>query len=206
MTESMHRTLAVTKLPRSVPALLTAVRAILAAMEGNPTFPSPSPPLAEVAAALGALEDAETARQSRTRGTRPVRDEAHAKLVVLVEGLRLHVQGIADATPENAAPIIESAGMRVKRPAVPAKPPFAVKPGLVSGSVALAVIAAGDRAAYGWQWSDDGGVTWHDVPVTMQAKTGIAGLTPGGTYRFRVRVWTKDGERDWGEAVAMIVT
>ncbi len=57
MTESLHRTLVVTKLPRSVPALLTAVRAILTAMEGNPTFPSPSPPLAEVAAAAGPGED-----------------------------------------------------------------------------------------------------------------------------------------------------
>ncbi len=206
MTESMHRTLVVTKLPRSVPALLTAVRAILTAMEGNPTFPSPSPPLAEVAAALAALDDAETARQPRTRGTREVRDAARAKLIPLVEGLRLHVQTVADTTPESAASVIEGAGMSVKRAALPTKAPFGARAGRVSGSVALAVLAAGDRAAYGWQWSDDGGVTWHDAPATMQAKTVIKGLVPGKTCSFRVRVWTKEGGQDWGEAVTTIVT
>jgi hypothetical protein len=206
MTESMHRTLAVTKLPRSVRALLGRTRLVLAAMDGNPHFPSPNPSLAAVTSALAALEDAETTRQSRTRGTREVRDERLAALVALLRELRGYVQSVADRDPDSAASVIESAGMSVKRPAVQTKPPFAVKPGRVSGSIALAVRSAGDRASYAWQWSTDGGITWDDAPRTTQAKTEIAGLRPGARCWFRFCVVTKDGEQDWGEPLSSIVT
>jgi hypothetical protein len=176
MTESMHRTLVVTKLPKSTPALLRLTRAVLAAMEGSPSFPAPTPSLASVASALADLDAAQTATQSRTRRTREARDARQAALVALLRQLGGCVQRAADGNPETASSVIETAGMSVKRPAVQTKPPFAVKPGRVSGSVQLVVRAAGDRASYLWRWSTDGGVTWHDAPQTMQAKTEIAGL------------------------------
>ncbi len=206
MTESMHRTLVVMKLPKSVPALLSRTRVVLTAIEGNPSFPGPTPSLAAVASALTALDDAQTVCLSRTRGTQEARDARQVALVALLHELRGYVQGVADGDPGGAASIIESAWMSVKRPAVQTKPPFAVKHGRVSGSVVLAVLAAGDRAGYLWQWSADGGVTWDNAPGTTQAKTEIAGLPVGKTCWFRVRVVTKEGEQDWGQAVADVVT
>jgi hypothetical protein len=206
MTESMHRTLVVTKLPKSVPTLLGLVRVFLTAMEGNPYFPAPTPGLDAVALVLAELDEAQTAMLSRTRGTREVRDAKRAALVVLLRGLRGYVQSVADRDPDSAASIIESAGMNVKRPAVQTKPPFAVKPGRVSGSVQLVARAAGDRVFYEWQWSTDGGVTWHDAPATMQAKTRLAGLPVGKTCWFRVRAVTKEGGQEWSQAVAWMVT
>jgi hypothetical protein len=206
MTESMHRILAVTKLPRSVPALLRAVQGILDALDGNPSFPSPSPSLATIHAALVALEEAEVALLTRARGTRAVRDEAHARLLTLLGVLLLHVQGVADQDPDHAPQLIESAGMSVKRPAVQTKPPFDVRSGRVSGVVVLAVRSAGDRTAYGWQWSTDEGITWHDAPTTMQAKTAITGLPTGAMCAFRHRVQTKDLTTDWSEAIEWRVT
>jgi hypothetical protein len=206
MTESMHRTLVVMKRPRVVPALLTLTRAILSAMANSPHFPSPTPSLAVLAAALAQLGHAQTAVLSRTRGTRETRDEKHAKLVTLLQQLERYVQSVADGNPDAAVSIIESAGMSVKRPAVQAKPPFAVKPGRVSGSVQLTVCSAGDRAAYYWQWSTDGGVEWRDAPATTQAKTAIAGLPVANMCWFRVRVVTKDGEQDWSQPLSNLVT
>jgi hypothetical protein len=206
MTASMHRTLVVTNLPKSVPALLSRTRAVLTAMTGNPSFPTPNPSLAALASALAALEGAETAVQSRTRGTRAARDEKRVELVALFGALRGYVQSVADGNQDNAASIIESAGLSIKRPAVQTKPPFAVKPGRVSGSVVLAVRSAGDRASYAWQWSTDGGLTWHDAPQTTQTTKEIADLPVGGTCWFRVRVVSKDGQQDWCESLSSLVT
>jgi hypothetical protein len=205
MTESMHRTLVVTRLPKSAPALLLLTRAVLTAMDGNPSFPSPRPSLAAVASALAELEEAQSATQSRTRGTREARDAKQAALVALFRTLRGYVQGVANGDPDNAGSIIESAIMSVKRPAVQTKPPFAVKSGRVSGSVVLAVRSAGDRVSYGWQWSTDGGIKWRVAPATTQARTEIAGLLVGTTCWFRFRVVTKDGEQDWSQPLSSVV-
>jgi hypothetical protein len=206
MTESMHRTLAVLKLPKTVPALLGVTRVILASMEGNPRFPAPTPPLAMVAAALAELDEAQIATLQRTHGTTATRDEKREALLVRLRELCGYVQRIADGSAEEAAAIIESAGMSVKRPAVQSKPPFAVKQGRVSGAVRLEVRSAGDRIGYAWQWSTDGGASWRDAPRTMQAKTEIAGLPLGKMCWFRFRVLTKEGEQGWAEAQGVLVT
>jgi hypothetical protein len=206
MTESMHRVRVALKLPQSVPGLLTWTRAVLTAMQGNPSFPAPQPSLDAVASALAALDQAETRALSRTRGTREARDEQRAALVALLGALRGYVQSVADASPEHAVSVIEGAGMRVRQPAVYTKPAFEVRAGRVSGSVVLAVIAAGDRAAYRWQWSTHGGLTWHDAPRTTQAKTEVAGLPMGKTCDFRVQVVTRDREQDWSEPRSSVVT
>jgi hypothetical protein len=43
------------------------------------------------------------------------------------------------------------------------------------------------------------------VPVTLQAKTDIGGLTSGTTYSFRVRPVLKTGESPWSQVVTMLV-
>jgi hypothetical protein len=206
MTESMHRVLTAPRLPRSTPALLRQTRAILVAMEASPHFPAPTPAMAAVAAALAELDDAQTTTLSRTRGTLAARDEKRAALMVCLRQLQTEVQRVADANPESAVSIIESAGMSVKRRAVQTKPPFAVKEGRVSGSVVLAVLCAGDRASYQWQWSLDGGVTWRGMPVTMQAKTELTGLAAGQVCWFRVRTTTRHGEGNWSAPRELLVT
>jgi hypothetical protein len=43
------------------------------------------------------------------------------------------------------------------------------------------------------------------APVTLQAKTTVAGLTPGATVQFRYRPVTKAGEGDWSQTVVLLV-
>jgi hypothetical protein len=205
MTVSMHKTLAALKLPTQVPALLGVAEAIILTMTGNPAFPAPTPSLAAVASARTDLWNAEVATRTRTRGMVAARNEKRAVLVKLLLRLKAYVQGVADEDPARAAALIESAGMMVKRSFVPAKPPFAVKPGAVSGSVRIAVRSAGDRACYRWAWSTDGGTTWRVAPATLQARTVLSGLVPGSSCAFRYRIVTKVGEGDWSEPLSFIV-
>jgi len=205
MTVSMHKTLAALKLPTQVPALLGVAEAIVLAMTGDPSFPDPAPSIATVASALADLHDAEVATLTRTRGTVAARNEKRAVLVGLLVRLKAYVQGVADEDPERAEVLIQSAGMNVRKSGAPAKPVFEARPGAVSGSVRMAVRAAGDRAAYEWEWSTDGGKTWRAAPATLQARTVLTGLASGSTCSLRYRTVTRTGEGDWSEPVLLLV-
>jgi len=205
MTKSTHRLRVALYLPESIPALLGVVEVVLKGMTGNSFFPSPSPSLASVAAALAELRDAEVAVQSRTRGTVELRDEKLAALGSLLTRLKAYVQGVADDDPEHAGSIIASAGMSLWKAGAGAKPPFTVKAGGVDGSVLLSVRAAAKDGAYLWEWSDDGGKTWNKAPTTKQTTTTVTGLPSGVMCLFRFRAVVRSGESDWSEPLAFRV-
>jgi hypothetical protein len=174
-------------------------------MTNNPSFPSPDPALPTVTTAIGALDAAQTAAQTRIRGAVATRNEKRRALVTLLEQLKGQVQKVADANPESAESIIQSAGLALRRPILRQKQAFAAKPGAVSGTVNLTAAAPSRRASYEWQYSLDGGKTWLTMPVTLQARATLSGLTPGATATFRVRAVTKSGEGDWSQPTALIV-
>jgi hypothetical protein len=205
-TKMPPRILAVLKIPEyEVPRFIVYARSIVKAMTDNSWFPSPHPPLATVAAAIDALDEAQTATLTRMAGTVEVRDEKRRVLKRLLDQLCAYVQATADAHPEHAASIIESAGMYVKKKRVYAAVPFRVKPGDVSGEMVLVAPVAGNRSAYDWAYSIDGMKTWIVLPTTVRASTTVRGLVPGSTVYFRYRTVTKDGTSDWSEPVSIIV-
>ncbi len=156
-------------------------------------------------AAINDLQAAQTVARTRVQGAVITRDEKKAALVRLIDQLAGYVQVQADANIENGASIIASAGMGVRKPTVRAPRVFDAQPGPVSGTAKLLTASAGHRASYEWQYSTDGGKTWVTAPVTLQAKTTIAGLTPGVTVEFRSRAVTKAGEGDWSQTVVLLV-
>jgi hypothetical protein len=158
-----------------------------------------------VAAALADLHDAEVVTRTRGPGTVELRNAKRVVLVGLLMRLKAYVQGVADEDPDAAVSLIEGAGMHVKKTTAPGKPVFEVRPGAVSGSVRMAVRSAGDRAAYSWAWSPDGGHTWHVAPATLQARTALGGLPAGTTCWFRYLAVTKNGETDWSEPQSALV-
>jgi hypothetical protein len=200
-----HRSIAALKFPKPVGALITLATGIVTAMTGNPSFPSPVPALALVTAAITALQSAETAALARTKGAVASRNEKRTSLSALLEQLRAYVQAMADATPENGASIIGSSGYAVRKTPIRAARTFTPKAGAVSGAVKLYAASAGPRSAYLWEYSLDGGKTWVAAPVTLQAKTTIAGLTPGATVQFRYQPVSKTGEGDWSQTVSFLV-
>lgn len=200
------RFIVVLKLPEyEVPLLLVQARAIVERMTGNSWFPSPTPSLAVVQAAIDDLSEAETTTLTRLKGSAAARDEKRRALVVRLQHLASYVQVIADANPEHAASIIESAGMYVKDPGGRSANVFGVKPGDVPGEAKLTAPFAGDRAIYEFQFSVDGKATWIALEPEKKASATVRGLTRGTTVYFRYRVKVKDVAGDWSDPIAFIV-
>lgn len=197
--------MAILKLPNVVAALIAYAQAIVTAMTNNPRVPSPVPALAVVAAAIAALQSAQSSALARTKGAVTARNDKKAALVALLQRLRMYVQTVADADLENSAAIIQSAGIAVKKAAARRPRVFEAVQGAVSGTVKLVTASAGKRASYDWEYSTDGGKTWLLLPSTMQAKTSVSGLTPGATVQFRYRALTRTGEGDWSQPLSFLV-
>jgi hypothetical protein len=199
------RTIAVLKLPVHVPDLIKMGQSIVHAMTGNAAFPNPTPTLATVSTALAALDAAETATKTRAKGTVEVRNTARAAVIAALRELKAYVQQMSDADQAEAATLIASALMSVKKPAVRTRHDFVAKPGATSGSVHLVAKAASRRASYEWQWSPDGGKTWQQAPATLQAKSTLLGLPVATSCLFRYRAVTRVGEGDWSQVISFIV-
>jgi hypothetical protein len=202
----INRAVAVLKLSKRITVLINEAQGIVTAMTANAAiFPAPSPPLATLTAAIGELSTAETAALARTKGAAANRNDKKAVLVQLLEQERTYVQTVADANMENGTTTIQNAGMSVRKPVVRGPRVFAAKPGAVSGSVQLVGPSAARRASYEWEYSINGGQAWVALPVTLQAKTTIPGLTAGTTVMFRYRGVTKTGEGDWSLPTSLMV-
>lgn len=204
MSTTTNRPIAALKLPTTPPALIKRAEVIAAAVTGNAHFPTPRPPLATLTADITAADAAETTAKTRAPGSATTRDDRCLVVVADLQQLRSYVQEVADATPASGAQIIESAGMFVRTVSRRTKPAFAVEQGAVSGSVKLAVKAAGRRASYEWQTSADQ-KTWSTLPTTVKAATTVSALTPGATVFFRYRVVTSAGEGDWSQILSFLV-
>jgi hypothetical protein len=204
-TKSVRRPTIALALPRSVPALISYAQGIVKRMTANPSFPNPTPTLAAVMAAINELQIAETAALSRIKGAVVLRNEKRTALIGVLEELRAHIQAIADVETTNAASIIESAGVAVRKTPTRHARAFTAKPGSVSGVAKVVAVSAARRAAYDWQYTTDGGKTWITAPSTLQAKTTIVGLVPGSTVQFKYRAVTKTGEADWSQPVSLMI-
>jgi hypothetical protein len=204
-TKSVHRSLAILKLPKVVAQIITFAQNVVTAMTNNPKFPSPSPALTLVTTAITALGAAEATALTRAKGAATTRNDKKAALVALLQQLRTYVQTVADADADNSANIIQGAGFTVKKTAVHKPRTFELTQGAVSGSAKVVCPTAGHRASYDWEYSSDGGKTWIPLPSTLQAKTSITGLTQGSTVQVRYRAVTKSGVADWSQPVSLFL-
>src|SRR5258708_2804831 len=132
----------------SVSALVTYAKGIVKRMTANPSFPNPTPTLAAITAAIDDLHVAETAALARTKGAVATRNDKRAALVLLLKQVRGYIQTTADASVENGAAIIESAGAAVRRTPTQHARTFSAKPGAVTGTAKVLAAAAGRRASY----------------------------------------------------------
>jgi hypothetical protein len=201
------RAIAVLKMSHKVKSVITFAQSVATAMAENATtFPSPAPALATFQANIAALVTAETAVVVRTKGSA---DTRNAKLAVVksdLASLRNYVQNVVDTSnPANGESIIGSASMAIRKVTLHDKAALSVKQGSVSGTVTLAAKAAAKKAAYHWEYSTDQ-KTWTSLPETLDAKTGVSGLTPATMYFFRSQSLTpKGGASDWGQVVSLLV-
>jgi hypothetical protein len=201
---TVPRAIAVLRLSKSTKSVLAFAKSVVTAITDNAALPSPTPPIAQLQSDVDALDTAEAAVLSRTKGAVETRDVKLATVRSDLEHLLAYVQQVANANASTAQAIIEGAGMSVRVAAVRNKADLEAQAGPVSGSVKLVAKAVAHRAAYEWQYSTDQ-KTWTGVPGTIQAKTDITGLTPATAYFFRFRGVTRTGEGNWSQVVSLLV-
>ena len=199
------RALAALKLPRKIADLINVAQVIVKAMTGSPNFPNPQPTAAAMTAAVDDLVAAENGAKLRTTGAVALRNSKKMALVTLLEQWRTYVQSTADASPENAANIIQSGGVALRRTQVRKFLGFHAKLGTAPGSVKVVAPAASRRASYDWEYSVDGGKTWVGVPHTLQARTTVTGLPTLTTVQFRYFATVKEGEGTWSQPISILV-
>ena len=200
-----HKAIATLGRERVVGRFITQANGVVAAMTGNPYFPSPDPPLVTITALIARLSAKQTVALTRVVGGAAERDAACLALRNGLQVLQGYVQRVADADPANAAAIVTSASMSLQKKASRDKQLFDAQCGSTSGSVLLTAMATGERAScHEWQWSLDQD-TWTSLEPTLQASTSISGLIPLRTYYFCHRAITKAGRGDWSEIVALLV-
>lgn len=213
-TSNNHRvraTLGINK--KNIPAVLALAKAVYDGMLANPTlFPSPNPALAVLLALLTALDAAQRVVATRVQGAAALRDQKRDALITALESLRMYVQSLCDANPEQAVALIKAAGMSVAQVTTHDKPVLQAKQGAAPGSVILVanetvLVGKGvhKKALFNWQMSADGGKTWTALPPTPLATTEVAGLTSLATYAFRVSVTVGKVTGEWSQAVTVVV-
>jgi len=210
MAKSNKRPIAVLNILklRKIGDFIAKMRGISLNMANNVAiFTTPNPDLATFDANIDALEAAEAATETRTRGSVQARDQAYDLMLDNVHSELNYVQDLADAAADvdDALEVIALSGFDLKNHGVRVKPDFEAKNTELSGTVELAAKALGPRTAYEWFMSTDQ-TTWTELPTTMQAKTTVSGLTPGSIVYFKERGVTKEGEGNWSQIVVILVT
>jgi hypothetical protein len=198
---------------KKVSTVLAVANRMYSAMLANmKLFPAATPPLPTFLSQIQDVEAAQLATGTRTRGTAAIRNAKLAILFTTMESLRMYVQTLCDANPEQAEVIITAAGMAIARVPSFHKPALAAKLGTQSGSVILeanATLLVGKnvskKATFNWEYSAGGGKTWIAAPSTPLTTTTIVGLTPLTTYEFRVCATVSKSTGEWSQAVSLLV-
>jgi len=192
--------------PRANKPFILFAKAIYGGLLDNPSFPSPRPSLAVFAEHIAALEEAETEAASRTTGATDLRDDTKKTVNEDLLHIRDYVQSVVEATtsPADAAALIKSAFMSVKKGFKRSIPELRAKNADVSGTVTLAAKAVAPTAIYFWEYSLDKS-TWTPLKQTMQSRTDVLGLTSESVYHFRFRASTRAGRGDYSQIVSLLV-
>ena len=116
-----------------------------------------------------------------------------------LQHLRDYVQSVVETQtdPTQAAAIITSAAMYVRKVSNRVKLPLSAKTGKVPGTAVVTAKAVARPVTFFWQYSSDGGATWTDMPQTLKASTTLTGLTALKAYAFRFRTLTRVGLGEW---------
>jgi hypothetical protein len=200
----MPRIIAVLKRVRRNNDDIVYAQFVLSQMMQNPLFESPPIPFAKIEADLAALEAAEVYTLTRHPASVATRNELFSVVWNALQTLRDYVQAVADAHRSNAASIVESAGMNVKRSSGHGRATFKARKGPNPGSVVLFGKREKGRASYEWQYSLDG-VNWLTGAWTVKASALLSGLEEGKRYFFRFRSVTRAGMGAFGQVLAFVV-
>jgi hypothetical protein len=180
-------------------------RHIVTSMTDNKNFPSPTPPLTEMTAALNALEETftqvQSARSEVTTRT-AAQDTAEAKLDQMLTQLAAFVESVAGKDDT----LITSVGLEVKAapstPTLPSVPQsLSAAAGAHDGELLLSWKPVPNAKSYLIESSTDPATvtSWEHVGVATSATKTISNLKSGTRFWFRVAALGAGGQSGWSE-------
>ncbi len=195
----------------SIPEKIARAQQIVAALTDNPNFTAPHPPLAQVTAAINALETASNAAQAARQEAKAKTAEQNAseeELDRVVTQLVAHVESIAGGDEK----VIRSAGLDVRAPSAsapsspPAPPALTATVGDHDGEIDLSWDTVRGARSYVIERSTDPTTetSWVHAGLSTRSKITIEGLTSGTRYWFRVAALTNNGQAPWSNPAMKI--
>jgi hypothetical protein len=194
----------------NVPHVIILAQAIFAAMSAHgPLFSVLSALIASLGTQTAALVVSQNAVKNKTGGT-AVRDADRDLVATTLESLRVGVQALCAASPEQAATLLQASAMKAVAAAVRAKPivaaKLAVTPGVVNLVANAGLLSTSRRKkTYTWQLTLDG-KTFSSAGTSAYARITVTGLALLTTVGFRVCVTVGEDEPGpWTQVVSILV-
>jgi hypothetical protein len=205
------RTHVVLRIKRSkVPLVIILAQAIFAAMSASGSlFSALSALIATLGTQTAALVVSQNAVKNKTGGT-AVRDADRDLVLTTLESLRVAVQALCAANPEQAATLLQASAMKAAAVAVRARPILAAKLAVTPGVVKLVASArllstSRRKKTYTWQSTLDG-KTFSNAGTSGYARITVTGLPLLTTVGFRVCVTVGEDEPGpWTQVVSLLV-
>ncbi|HEV7231368.1 MAG TPA: fibronectin type III domain-containing protein [Bacteroidia bacterium] len=175
-------------------------------MTGNPYFPKPVPSLSSIQAQIASLGNACDVAMTRVKGSSDKVQLIRKTLGISLKSLAIYVETIANANPDEAANIIASAGMNIKR-SYKARPRiFSVTPTGDPGSVKIDCKAQ-YKAIYIYEISTDpnNAASWKTIYIGNKTKYIHRGLVSGTRYYFRYAVILDGLQGEWSPVLNLVM-
>jgi hypothetical protein len=195
----------------SVPDKIRKAREILAAVAGNPLFPTPQPSLETVTGVTDDLDDAFHATQAHKLAGEVKTVNQNQKEDIFDRTFTQFIAYVESVAGDDELKL-KSAGMDVKAPPVSST----AKPD-VSSAVKLTTGDADGEIDMGWEPVDGAksylietspdpvtATSWSPAQATTKSKTTIGGLISGTRYWFRVAAVGVNGQGGWSNPVSKI--
>lgn len=182
--------------------------AIIDAMTDNANFPTPTPALSDVSAALTDYSNALSLAQNRDKLQVAIKNTKRKTLLNLLKELATYVNFIANGNKS----VIISAGFDASKDGVSAPPltqpkNFKVKSGMNSGQAITSISGVKGARSYVHQCTPDpltDASVWESNFVTTRTFT-FEGMVPGKKTWFRVGAVGTGKQRAYTDPISMVI-
>ena len=194
----------------STPEKIARARQIVTALTDNKDFTAPQPPLAQVTAAVDAVEQLNNDVQAARATARAKTSELNQQETALDRTLTQLAAYVESVSGDDEAKIA-SAGMqaRAQRSAssdLAAPSDLSASAGDHDGEIDLQWDKVNNARSYVVEQSPDPptDATWSNSTVVVKSQATIEGLTSGKKYWFRVASVGANGQSGWSNPAAKI--
>jgi hypothetical protein len=193
----------------SIRAKIARTRQVIDSLTGNPNYPSPHPPLADITALANATES----KANEADATDQLRKTQTAELGALEDQLDAAMTQIAshvDSVSGGDEAKIMSAGLDTRSPATttteppPAPSALDVTVGDRDGELDASWDTVAGAKSYVIELSEDVPTAWKHSGVSTKSKFTLSGLESGKRYWIRVAAINSVGQSGWSDPATKI--